>query len=92
MIKRVVTITSELETLGAKINNFISNELNENECVIDVKILENGRSEQTTVEDKIREVFYECESRGWNLVAYDLNPHSRYENEYLMTVYMEKEE
>ena len=47
MIKRVVTITSELETLGAKINNFISNELNENECVIDVKILENGRSEQT---------------------------------------------
>ena len=47
MIKRVVTITSELETLGAKINNFISNELNENKCVIDVKILENGRSEQT---------------------------------------------
>ena len=47
MIKRVVTITSEIETLGAKINNFISSELNENECVIDVKIIENGRSEQT---------------------------------------------
>ena len=62
--------------------------------------MENGRflylkitvSDDKTVEDKIREVFYECESRGWNLVAYDLNPHRRYENEYLMTVYMEKEE
>ena len=62
--------------------------------------MENGKflylkitvSDDKTVEDKIREVFYECESRGWNPVAYDLNPHSRYENEYLMTVYMEKEE
>lgn len=62
--------------------------------------MENGKflylkitvSDDKTVEDKIREVFYECESRGWNLVAYALNPHSRYENEYLMTVYLEKEE
>ena len=62
--------------------------------------MENGKflylkiivSDDKTVEDKIREVFRECESYGCNIVASDLNPHSRYDNEYLMTVYMEKEE
>lgn len=49
-------------------------------------------SDDKTVEDKVREVFRECEFHGWNIVAYDLNPHNSYDNEYLMTVYMEKEE
>ena len=47
MIKRVVTITGDILTLGDKINEFIKNELIEKECVADVKIMENGRSEQT---------------------------------------------
>ena len=49
-------------------------------------------SDDKTVEDKVREVFRECEFHGWNIVAYDLNSHNSYDNEYLMTVYMEKEE
>lgn len=49
-------------------------------------------SDDKTVEDKVREVFRECEFHGWNIVAYDLNAHNSYDNEYLMTVYMEKEE
>ena len=49
-------------------------------------------SDDKTVEDKVREVFRECEFHGWNIVAYDLTPHNSYDNEYLMTVYMEKEE
>lgn len=46
MIKRVVTITGDIESLGDKINYFIENELIEKEYVSDVKIMENGRSEQ----------------------------------------------
>lgn len=42
MIKRVVTITGEVESLVDAINNFISNELKENEYVIDIKYIKNG--------------------------------------------------
>jgi len=42
MIKRVVTITGEVETLGDKINYFIENELKENECVINIKYIKDG--------------------------------------------------
>ena len=47
MIKRVVTITDEVEALSDKINYFIENELTEKEYVSDVKIIENYRSSQT---------------------------------------------
>jgi hypothetical protein len=47
MIKRVVTITDDIKSLGDKINDFISNKLNKDECVKDVKIIENYRSAQT---------------------------------------------
>lgn len=47
MIKRVVTITGEVEALRDKINYFIENELTEKEYVSDVKIIENYRSAQT---------------------------------------------
>lgn len=47
MIKRVVTITGDVESLGDKINYFIGNELIEKEYVSDVKIIENYRSAQT---------------------------------------------
>lgn len=47
MIKRVVTITDEVEALSDKINYFIENELTEKEYVSDVKIIENYRSAQT---------------------------------------------
>nr|DAS33408.1 MAG TPA: hypothetical protein [Caudoviricetes sp.] len=47
MIKRVETITGEVEVLGDKINYFIGNELTEKEYVSDVKIIENYRSAQT---------------------------------------------
>lgn len=42
MIKRVVKITSGIESLVDKINDFISNDLKENECVINIKYMENG--------------------------------------------------
>ena len=42
MIKRVVTITSNFETLGDKINDFISNDLKENEYVIEIKYIKDG--------------------------------------------------
>lgn len=42
MIKRTVTITSGVESLDDKINDFISNELNENEYIIDIKYIKNG--------------------------------------------------
>ena len=42
MIKRVVTITSNFETLGDKINDFIKNDLKENECVINIKYIKDG--------------------------------------------------
>lgn len=47
MIRRVVTITGEVEALGDKINYFIENELIEKEYVSGVKIIENYRSAQT---------------------------------------------
>lgn len=47
MIKRVVTITDDIKSLGDKINDFISNKLNKDEYVKDVKIIENYRSAQT---------------------------------------------
>lgn len=42
MIKRVVKITSGIESVVDKINDFISNDLKENEYVIDIKYMENG--------------------------------------------------
>ena len=42
MIKRVVTITSNFETLGDKIYDFILNDLKENEYVIDIKYIKDG--------------------------------------------------
>lgn len=42
MIKKVVTITSGVESLVNKINYFISKELNENEYIIDIKYIKNG--------------------------------------------------
>ena len=47
MIKRVETITGEVEALRDKINYFIENELTEKEYVSNVKIIENYRSAQT---------------------------------------------
>ena len=47
MIKRVVTITSGIESLVDKINDFIKNELKENEYVKDVKIVESYRKGRT---------------------------------------------
>lgn len=42
MIKRVETITGEVEALRDKINYFISNDLKENEYVIDIKYIKDG--------------------------------------------------
>ena len=42
MIKRVVKITSGVESLVDAINNFISNDLKENEYVINIKYMEDG--------------------------------------------------
>lgn len=42
MIKRVVTITSGVESLVDAINDFISNDLKENEYVINIKYMKDG--------------------------------------------------
>lgn len=42
MIKRVVKITSGVESLVDVINDFISNELKENEYVIDINYMKDG--------------------------------------------------
>lgn len=42
MIKRVVTITRGIESVGDVINDLISNYLRENEYIIDIKYIENG--------------------------------------------------
>ena len=42
MIKRVVKITNGVESIVDAINDYISNELKENEYVIDIKYMENG--------------------------------------------------
>ena len=42
MIKRVVRITSDIESVVDKINDFISNDLKENEYVIDIKYIKDG--------------------------------------------------
>ena len=49
-------------------------------------------SENQTLKQVVKEVVDEIESYNWHVVAYDLNTHKLYENRYLMTVYMEKEE
>ena len=47
MIKRVVTITDDSEYLGDKINDFILNKLNKDECIKDIKIIESYRRKET---------------------------------------------
>lgn len=42
MIKRVVTITRGIESIGDVINDFISNYLRENEYVIDITYIKDG--------------------------------------------------
>lgn len=42
MIKRVLTTTNGVELMVDVINDFISNELKENEYVIDIKYIKNG--------------------------------------------------
>ena len=42
MIKRVVTMSRGIESIGDVINNFISNHLRKNEYVIDIKYIKNG--------------------------------------------------
>lgn len=42
MIKRVVKITSGVESLVDAINDYISNELKENEYVINIKYIKDG--------------------------------------------------
>jgi hypothetical protein len=42
MIKRVVTITSGVESLVDAINDFISNDLKENEYVVNIKYMKDG--------------------------------------------------
>lgn len=42
MIKRVVTITSGVESLVDVINDYISNELKENEYVININYIKDG--------------------------------------------------
>ena len=42
MIKRVVTIPRGIESIGNVINDFISNDLKENEYVIDIKYIKDG--------------------------------------------------
>ena len=42
MIKRVVTITSGVESLVDAINDYISNELKENEYVINIEYMKDG--------------------------------------------------
>ena len=42
MIKKVVTTTNGVELMADVINDFISNELKENEYVIDIKYMKDG--------------------------------------------------
>lgn len=42
MINRVITFKSTAELLADKINNFIKNELNEDEYVMDIKYIKDG--------------------------------------------------
>ena len=42
MIKRVVKLTNGVELMADVINDFLSNELKENEYVIDIKYIKNG--------------------------------------------------
>ena len=42
MIKRVVKITSGIESVVDKINDFISNDLKENEYVVEIKYIKDG--------------------------------------------------
>lgn len=42
MINRVITFKSTAELIADKINNFIKNELNEDEYVMDIKYIKDG--------------------------------------------------
>lgn len=42
MINRVITFKSTAELIADKINNFIKNELNEDEYVMDIKYIKEG--------------------------------------------------
>lgn len=43
MIKRAATIRNYAKVIANEINDFISKELNENEYIIDIKYMEDGR-------------------------------------------------
>jgi hypothetical protein len=52
MIKRVVTITSGIESLVDKINDFIKNDLKENEYVVEIKYIKDGSRLKPYVEGR----------------------------------------
>lgn len=52
MIKRVVTITRGIESVGDVINNFISNHLRKNEYVINIKYIKDGSRLKPYVEGR----------------------------------------
>ena len=52
MIKRVVKITRGIESIVDAINDFISNELKENEYVIDINYIKNGTQLKPYEEDR----------------------------------------
>jgi len=52
MIKRVVKITSGIESVVDKINDFISNYLRENEYVIDINYIKDGSRLKTYEEGR----------------------------------------
>lgn len=52
MIKRVVTITRGIESVGDVINDFISNYLRENEYVIDINYIKDGSRLKTYEEGR----------------------------------------
>lgn len=52
MIKRVITMSRGIESIGDAINNFISNHLRKNEYVIDIKYIKNGTRAKPYVEGR----------------------------------------
>ena len=53
MINRVITFKSTAELLADKINNFIKNELNEDEYVMDIKYIKDGKQYKRDESGKI---------------------------------------
>lgn len=53
MIKRVVTIPRGIESIGNVINDFISNYLRENEYIIDIKYIKDGKQYKRDESGKI---------------------------------------